>query len=1080
MKCVKNNISFAFVNDTEISIEDYDKSIPAYCKNKHLLISCTGTHNRWHFRHACSDDIMNPLSDWHREWQERFDDEKLEVNYPTIKRRADIVEHNYIIEIQHSSISKDEVDHRNADYGSIGKDVLWVIDGSDIVVNGNVLTIDSMWKYNSFINCEFIFINVNEHVYKVKPSTIKSLTLHVLPIPKDDFITSIKENAVHLWTYELQQSKLYVKQQGAGNGKTWGSVNMLTCQEFQHYRKFIYVTKQHTAKNIIKEEFLSQCQELGTNFRFTEKNKKFIIDYENKKGEECTVVIATIDSFIYAVGNKTVQSIDMFKGIAMTIVEGHLDADIRGMIQYAGINPKLNAESLYVVDEAQDLNDCYAYAVMEVMKKTNMDVYVIGDKLQSIANEINAFTAFQQNGICEEPVNVCRRFIHPQLVDFVNHMVPFSKHSLPSIIPYAIYEDSDQAVYPMLVKQTKQYPFIDIEDTVSTLMYSFEKEVDQHNYVPENFLIVTPFVSSNPLANALDVAINEFWIRKLTESEYTCRITNMYWKDRVHQEYSRHCIIHKSEEGTSINLDESLHATRIVSIHAAKGDGREVVFLIDMTEKGLSLHTGKGSLKYDSLLHVALTRMKKTLYIFYMPDEIGRHITSWMKKTGCSFEVNDIHIQRSINTRSIVSEEINSLVQLDFIGQNDATQIIDMSNHNIRFAIMRERIGELLQDEPGKQQIKTQKRIAYKLPIQTWFTWKDFTFRLKLIKGFTDKDGNTQQERSIPLLKVKDDIYERYLRIIKECMEKVKYNHNANIPLCPLELITSFYMTQISQYSYQSKITIMELYTIINIYEKAYKHHMKGHDHCCCKLQFPNHDYKNSLSDYLHSHYEQMQRLDNIVEKLKRMYPFTDWNVDHHLKYYEREDPRFEIKTRADFVGYNPTQVILCYVTPNLTPLNIQDFKTCAILDKFIIMNQHETCPNYEKYHGKQVIICVIALNLDEPYVFDFEVEVSNLKQCIANSMQTIYELENKEMYYLFKTYRTKYGDTFKQRFVANWKEFKKETGSVCPLYIDEFMTLMNDKLRRRKTLDEIEETFLTDLNEQLTFSIEDFLKITL
>ena len=1060
MKCSKN-INYAVVNGEKITIEQYYKGMTACCKNGHSLVGAQGMKNQWHFRHLHSTDVLNPLSEWHCEWQSHF--KHTEIKYPTIRRRADIVEGKYVVEIQRSSITLKEVEQRNTDYTSIGKEVIWIVDGTDIQVNGNVLTIDSIWKYQSFIHCDFIYLNKGDILYKVSPSSIKSLTVHVLPIPKKALIQSIQDQCVETWTDESIQTKLYVKQQGAGNGKTWGIIHMLSRPEFSHIRKFIYVTKQHTARIIIKDEFLNQQDDLGfTDIHLYEKNKKFIVDYRNQ-GEHCSVVIATIDSFMYAVGNKQVQSNDLFQGITQSIVEGHLDADLRGTIQYAGINPKLNAETLYVVDEAQDLNECYARAVLNIMKKTNMDVYIVGDKLQSISNEINAFTVFNQcdHAIRETPQNVCRRFIHPELIGFVNHMIPFQKYELLPVQPYQATTETEQAVYPMLAKMNGYQ--MDIEDTVSRIMYEYEKEVDANGYVPENFLIVVPFVSTNPLANMLEAAIHEFWVRKDSSN------------------YARYCIFHKSEEGTSINLDESAHSTRIVSIHASKGDGREVVFVIGVTDSALKVYSGvKESLRYDSMLHVAFTRMKKTLYVVYQQCEIGRQITSWLKETDYFFDVSQIHIPSKIDAKHLCTETMSALVELSYTSdETQDTKIIDMGHHNIRYAIIMEKIAGILQEErTGNGQIRTQRRVMYELPIHTCSTWKDYNFRLKLIKGFKDKDGNEQKEGCIPLLRIHEPLYQQYLLLIIKCMNHVKINTSE---LCPLEMIVLFYMRQISQYPYRSKITILELYNIVHLYEKAYKHHLKGHEHCRCKEMFPDHENKNSLSDYLQNHYEQMQRTDRILKKLTSMYPSTDWNMDHNLYYMDSEyySSRFILPGSVPFVGYNRTQVILLYVTPRLSTLNIHTLKTRAILDRFIAMNQHSTeNNNYIKYHGKEVIVYIIGLNLEEPYLLDLDVEESKVKECIARTLYDHYVLQNKEVYYLYQRYRKKYdAKTCIEKFFTNWLELKETTKSKCPRYVDECMVEMN-RLRRTKNIEELDELFMSELNKTLQYSIADFLKL--
>jgi hypothetical protein len=1075
MKCITPNTSYAFVDGNPIPIEYYDKNRVAYCKQGHLLCGVQGSHNQWHFRHVHSVDVSSPLSEWHAEWQRHFD--QTEVWFG--RRRADIVEGKYVIEIQHSLIRKEEVDQRNQDYAVHGKEVIWVVDGSDILLNGDVLTLDSIWKYDSFLTCQFIYINIGDLLYKVIPSSIKSLTIHVTPIEKHAWIKAVKQQC--LQDSVPLQHKIFLKQQGAGNGKTWGIIQMLAREEFQHYKKFIYVTKQHSARVILKEEFRAQQESLGfTNIsEIQEKQKKFKIEYTNRKGIACIILIATIDSFLYAVGDKTVNASNKFQGIAQSIVEGHLDADIRGAINYAGVNPKLNAETLYIIDEAQDLNTVYAEAVMEIMKKTNMDVYVVGDKLQSISNELNAFTTFQPFAICEEPKNECRRFIHPELIDFVNHMIPFEKHGLLPITPYKVCEDSSRAVIPMLAKMEKDPRKIDIEDTIDRIIHAMEKEVEEHHYVPENFLIVLPFVSKNPLADILEIAIDEFWIRTLDPSTQT----DPYWKSHKVQEYYRYCIFHKSEEGSSINLDESARSTRMVSIHSSKGDGREVVFVIDIEENGLKVYSGiKDTLRYDSLLHVALTRMKKKLYIVYVQDEIGKSIHAWLHKTGHDFEVNKTCIGKFIQVKELLTfagEKLNVLVDLEYQESGTTSQIVDMSHHNIRFGILIEKVRELLEDQQGKQQIKTQKRISCKVDVQTWFTWKEYNVKVKLNKGFEDKDGNWQQDYSIPLLKIHEGVYHRYLGIIKQHIERVRINVRKDRKLCPFELIVLYYMNQITQENYKTKITMMELYNIVDVYEKAFKHYLKGHDHCCCKQTFIDNEYKNSFTDYLNSHYEKMFRVDRLVQKVVDAYPKMDWNTDHAILYM---DSRFTIRSQCHFIGYNATHVLLCYVTPNLTTLNINTFKTIAMVDTFLVKNQHESTDNYFKYHGKQVIVCIVAINLDEPYIMNIDVEECLVKEVISSSMYDYYSLQNKEVFHFYQTLRKKYEpNVLIQKMFTNWNELKIETKSYVPPYVDGFMDDLNRQSRRKEAtafVVELDETFMDRLNEELRFSIRDFLRL--
>lgn len=83
--------------------------------------------------------------------------------------------------------------------------------------------------------------------------------IDVLPSkPKQEFINAIKAN-IELWEKdEPLQCKLFSRQQGAGNGKTYGIIQMLEKDEYKHYKNFIMVTKQHSAKYVIYNEFKDQ------------------------------------------------------------------------------------------------------------------------------------------------------------------------------------------------------------------------------------------------------------------------------------------------------------------------------------------------------------------------------------------------------------------------------------------------------------------------------------------------------------------------------------------------------------------------------------------------------------------------------------------------------------------------------------------------------------------------------------------------------------------------------------------------------------------------------------------------------
>jgi competence CoiA-like predicted nuclease len=101
-----------------------------------------------HWAHKTKEDCDNwwePETEWHRSWKRLFPDEQTEVTMAG--HRADIVRTNgQIVELQHSSISIEEIAEREAAYVSM----LWLFDGRDLKYNRFLLRERDNGRYYSF------------------------------------------------------------------------------------------------------------------------------------------------------------------------------------------------------------------------------------------------------------------------------------------------------------------------------------------------------------------------------------------------------------------------------------------------------------------------------------------------------------------------------------------------------------------------------------------------------------------------------------------------------------------------------------------------------------------------------------------------------------------------------------------------------------------------------------------------------------------------------------------------------------------------------------------------------------------
>ena len=127
------------------------------------------------------------------------------------------------------------------------------------------------------------------------------------------------------------------------------------------------------------------------------------------------------------------------------------------------------------------------------------------------------------------------------------------------------------------------------------------------------------------LGNMLESSLEEYWINKMECPDYIDRVLkhHNYWKDNLADEfYRQYVVFHKSEEGKSINLAESERATRFVSIHSSKGDGRKVVFVLGLSEDALKVYSYDKNLIYESMLSWQLQELKKKCTLVFQMTQM--------------------------------------------------------------------------------------------------------------------------------------------------------------------------------------------------------------------------------------------------------------------------------------------------------------------------------------------------------------------------------------------------------------------------------------------------------------------------
>ena len=108
------------------------------------VVAKMGFKNVHHFAHKSKtqcDSWTEPMTAWHKGWQDLFEPDNVEVIMTCngVKHIADVMFKGHILELQHSQLSSAEMMERESFYTTNGKSLTWIVDGhseKDCVVLG--------------------------------------------------------------------------------------------------------------------------------------------------------------------------------------------------------------------------------------------------------------------------------------------------------------------------------------------------------------------------------------------------------------------------------------------------------------------------------------------------------------------------------------------------------------------------------------------------------------------------------------------------------------------------------------------------------------------------------------------------------------------------------------------------------------------------------------------------------------------------------------------------------------------------------------------------------------------------------
>lgn len=886
------------------------------------------------------------------------------------------------------------------------------------------------------------------------------------------------------------KGRIFFNQRGAGCGKTYESIQLIRGEKevCRGKDKFIYLTKMNSAKDVIHSEIKEQVaggklpgitlekdEDSGNQYRFTA--------VEEAAGRYFQIYVGTIDSFTYALSEdrgRGNEGMDFFAELVKSISVGN---NLKGgEIRYARQNFEINERCLIIIDEAQDLNRIYLDAFKKILDLTKIDVYIIGDYLQSIWGRDNIFeyvlhqtAEINADIVKSAAVNVVRRFHNNQFVKLVNDHIRFNKFGLVPVegicpgggscgyvhedeicpfgfiengIPTFLSADEDDGTY----KKRSEYI---IENILEKMRFLVQK----YKYIPQNFMFIFPFLKGKKLAADLETAVQNFWREMFEDEEYVkiLKEKSKFWRKNI-DNFFKYIFLHRAEVGGTIDLKESENSSRILTIHSSKGSGCEVVFLMEMSDYAFEvLGAEVDSLKYESLLHVALTRQKKYLYInFKSPgDNISRRFDEYrggiaVVKNKRNIKLKDLMmvddddvVFNYINNNILEPQKLRDKIKKDETGRRQ--QNIDWGYHVICYNTMKYMfLFKLLMQNKGremKDHFFTSLRNVCKYEVQVVGRWYEYN---GIINGNRNISGNNV--RTIPILQYFNPSGEihrsyRFFIILKEYIELVKAKvwqlcdkilkgEAPVINLCPLEIFILAYMRYSTGNDLNAEvITIGEIYYILYCFEECSnsikimdnggKTHSQKFKCPCEKLLNKNNESANSdtyakIRTSITNHICALSRIKTLKSKLDQKL-FEDYGIslsDFQIKTSKSvECGRIDkYKSNIELIAFSDEYVLSFHFKPTFNNINFNETITAAVSNNIalrncnnIIINKAKNYVGHEQewFRGKRIINIILSFDFDQPIIFEFDnfdKHEAVIKNLLDGKIDKIYDMKHEEI----------------------------------------------------------------------------------
>ena len=881
----------------------------------------------------------------------------------------------------------------------------------------------------------------------------------------------------------VERPCLTLRQQGAGNGKTYGIWRSILTTDGMD--TVYVVVKTHPARDVLLQELRSQWSRGDTHVREhaveaapaieTHGRQTWVQFTRRRTGTIVRAVIATMDSLVcgLVVPSGRTGHLELFKQRVADLAEDGATKVTGGMVRYSGKRTPFGPGAHLWIDEGQDFQEDYYEAIVRTMADHGIDTTIVGDKLQSLAHHLNVFTRSGSSGsatvtlVQETPSNDNRRIKVEGMAEAVNRLVRFDAHALPPIqVAGGTCATGEEEVIERISVPASNYGAAGAwwaDEYADKIMEKVKVQVARGFDKPEHYLFVVPLVSCSKPASLLVERLQEYWTEKLGQRG----------GDRTY------AFRHTSIENRPIKLEVSVHASRIVSVHTAKGDGRPVVFLLEYTKSALECMTSKGGgdstdgLRLESFWHVGLTRAEHKIYIAV---EEGRSdmFTARLTDAGvpdpcCPIFPSGLHVESVVDDLDPACTHLRDVVK--WLGghthaheetddkQRGRTDDVYMRIRNSLFYTSV--VQYVLEHRPSTDDDS----LAVRASIMSDLILGNKFQLFRIVKNYQThlykyrlqpKHKLTLKYRRFPFYRYPHptgtvEPYHQQADDIDAALRSVsqKIKKKDGTPHTVRESLAQLHGLEVMSRVYSASHQTLGIFTLYDVFRD---------------LAAPSTEKRM---------YEQSMDMARVVaDRMGDMLrcPSINWNIFHNVRFGKYDTSFATLQTRFVVIGHDDDTVYHIQLVPSYSAVSHSAVMLRALLERFCLYNAGDpadpTDSNRKRYGGKRIQTHiftldqqrVIRLDNDEWTQREKEIQDSVRDMLVAYTVRRAYGIHGPQLYKWYHALVSSSAPEHAQRSVCA----KAPKGIVC-----DFFAWVN---RRRKwhLLDE-EETF----GEQFTAHIK-------